>query len=45
MSGLQPDMKSGAFRKNTDLKFQKENGLVPDGIVGPKTISKLNNRI
>lgn len=33
----------GSLTKNAVIRFQKANGLTPDGVVGPKTISKLKN--
>jgi peptidoglycan hydrolase-like protein with peptidoglycan-binding domain len=32
---------SGAQRKDAVVAFQRKNGLVPDGIVGPKTLAAL----
>lgn len=36
--------KFGPLTKNAVILFQKANGLIPDGIVGPKTREVLNSR-
>ena len=38
--GLKPDGKFGALTKEATKDFQRDHGLVDDGVVGPKTIAK-----
>ena len=40
--GLKADGIFGLNTENAVIKFQKENGLFPDGIVGKKTLNALN---
>ena len=40
--GLKSDGIFGIDTENAVIKFQKENGLFPDGIVGKKTLNALN---
>lgn len=43
IGGTEPDGKFGTKTKGAVKKFQKDNGLTDDGIVGPKTAQKIKD--